>query len=250
MAGISINAPPALHKVIAGLVQGKERSIALLNGAIRFFEEKMQDDFPGEPLEQVALSARTTIANSGMGSLTGLQAKGLVGNAGVSIQNDTPTGGEAGDIAAFTGVVENYESRFIGLQARVALLESSLTLLRHELASPAAQRIVGPGHNQGPDFEPIAVEELSDVDDLIAQLKEQGPVPPADTTKLTERSQNAARVSGKIKQYLDGFAVEAFKGAGGEVGKRLAQAPFWMAVVYSIGRVTEALALWLAHVPQ
>jgi hypothetical protein len=43
-------------EVIEGYVRGKERSIQLLNGAIRSFEERMEDDFPGEPLDQVALS--------------------------------------------------------------------------------------------------------------------------------------------------------------------------------------------------
>jgi len=32
---------------------------------------------------------------------------------------------------------------------------------------------VGPGHNKGPAFAPV--EDLSDVDDLIALLKQEGP---------------------------------------------------------------------------
>jgi integrase len=72
------------------------------------------------------------------------------------------------------------------------------------------------------------------VDDLIALLKEQGPVPPSDPTELTERSQKAKRISDKIKQYLDGFAVEAFRSAGGEIGKRLAQVPLWITLYHGI----------------
>jgi hypothetical protein len=63
-AGVNINGTP-LHRVIEGLVHGKDRSITLLKSAIRFFDEKMLDDFPGEPLDQVALSAKTTIMSPG-----------------------------------------------------------------------------------------------------------------------------------------------------------------------------------------
>jgi hypothetical protein len=51
-AGINMNGTP-LHRVIEGLVHGRARSIELLRGAIRSLEEKMEDDFPGEPLDQV-----------------------------------------------------------------------------------------------------------------------------------------------------------------------------------------------------
>ena len=67
-AGINMNGTP-LHRVIEGLVFGKERSITVLNGAIKFLEEKMQDDFPGEPLDRVALSARSMAASSGRGGI-------------------------------------------------------------------------------------------------------------------------------------------------------------------------------------
>jgi len=61
-----------------------------------------------------------------------------------------------------------------------------------ELTVSAHDKEIGIGHNQGPDFAPIPVEELDDVDDLIALLKEQGPVPPTDPTELTEGSQKAS----------------------------------------------------------
>jgi hypothetical protein len=238
-----------LHRVIEGLVRGRARSIELLRSAIRSLEERMEDDFPGEPLDQVALSARTAIAAAGgaipsvNAGIQGVQARGLAGDIRVSIQNDTPTGGVI--IAD-----DQSEARFLELRGRVTLLEASLNQLRRELTNSTRDKEIGIGHNQGPDFTPIPVEELSDVDDLIALLKQQGPLPPTDPTKLTEKSQKATRVSDKIKQYLDGFAIEAFKGAGSEIGKRLAQAPFWVAVYHGIDRVAEALALWLAHVPQ
>jgi hypothetical protein len=112
MAGVNMNGTP-LHEVIEGLVRGKERSITLLNGAIRFFEEKMQDDFPGEPLDQAPLSARTAIMSTTSGNPSdtlGVQAQGAAaGTIRVSIQNDTPTGGV---------IIEPFEV----LMGRVALL--------------------------------------------------------------------------------------------------------------------------------
>jgi hypothetical protein len=47
----------ATPRMREGLEQGKERSITLLKGAIRNFEEKMQDDFPGERFDEESLNA-------------------------------------------------------------------------------------------------------------------------------------------------------------------------------------------------
>ena len=64
LAGINMNGTP-LHRVIDGLVNGRARSIELLRSALRMLEEKMGDDFPGEPLDQVALSGVAAIASAG-----------------------------------------------------------------------------------------------------------------------------------------------------------------------------------------
>jgi hypothetical protein len=78
--------------VIEGLVHGKERAIELLRTAIRFFEEKMQDDSPKCPstkwLEDYGcINWR---ANSSVSTgLQGVQATGgreLAGNIRVSIK--------------------------------------------------------------------------------------------------------------------------------------------------------------------
>jgi hypothetical protein len=182
MAGVNMNGTP-LHEVIEGLVRGKERSITLLNGAIRFFEEKMQDDFPGEPLDQVALSARTLAAGGGRFYL-----------------NASP------------------ESPFEALMGRVALLETSLSELRQQLNAPTD---VGIGHNRGPEFDLASDEELDDVEERIALLKEQGPNPPTDRTNLVERSQRATQVAEKINQGLFALGVEMAKGGAREAGKHM-----------------------------
>jgi hypothetical protein len=144
-AGVNMNGTP-LREVIAGLIRGRERAISLLQTAIRSFEEKMQDDFPGEPLDQVALSGRTIAAASGGAALHVEAGSFRVqrGDAQLSLRNNS----------------------FEELQASVALLEASVTQLRRELS----RRDIGIGHNQGPDFSPLPIEELSDVDDLIALL--------------------------------------------------------------------------------
>src|SRR5258706_9039710 len=89
-ASLDTNGGKMDGKYIDGLAHGKERSINLLKSAIRFFEEKMEDDFPGEPLDQVALSARTTIASTGSANpgASGVQGQGVAGTIRVSIQND------------------------------------------------------------------------------------------------------------------------------------------------------------------
>jgi hypothetical protein len=246
-AGINMNGTPH-HEVIEGLIRGRARSSELLRGAIRWLEEKMEDDFPGEPLDQVALSATSMAASAGTANLSanpgivGAEARGIAGNIRVSIQNDTPTGG----VIIAEGETE---ARFLELMGRVTLLGASLNQLRRELTISTGNKQIGIGHNQGPDFEPIPFEELDEVDDLIALLLEQGPVPPSDPTEIIERSQKATRISDKIKQYLDVFASEVAKGAGGEIGKRLVQVPIWMAVYHGIDRVTQALAVWIGTLP-
>jgi hypothetical protein len=243
-AGFNSNGTP-LHRVIEGLVHGKERSITLLKGAIQFFEEKMEDDFPGEPLDQVALSARTAImATGGAGAAANAGSLASSVEASLSGAEVRAQAGEAQDIAAFTGVVENDEFRFIQLQARVALLESSLNVLRHELASPAAERKIGPGHNQGPDFLPVPVEQLDDVDRLIALLKDRGHAPPADPTPLIEQNEKVALLSGRINAGLIALGTEMTKGAAREAGKEIL-ASHWASVSHWIASVGHAMLVWL-----
>jgi hypothetical protein len=162
-------------EVMDGLVHGKDRAQELLRGAIRMLTEKMEDDFPGEPIDQVTLAARTAISSIGGATF---QAERSGGGA-ASIEVTRPP--------QVTLVEGNTETRFAELLGRVGLLEASLNQLR-ETIDPQQQREVGIGHNQGPDLAPVPIEELADVDDLIALLKEQRPEPPSDPTPLVEQS--------------------------------------------------------------
>jgi hypothetical protein len=86
--------PPPRHEVIKGLERGKATQIERLRRAIKSLEERMPHDFPGEPLDQVALSGRGMAASSGRAGLSGIEARALAGDLTVlSVQNDVPTGG-------------------------------------------------------------------------------------------------------------------------------------------------------------
>ena len=244
-------------KYIDGLAHGKERSINLLKSAIRFFEEKMEDDFPGEPLDQVALSARTTIASTGSANpgASGVQGQGVAGTIRVSIQNDTPTGG------VIIGEDETYEPQAVEfaaggedrpevlhetLIARVAVLEVAV----QELRTPSG---VGIGHNRPPPDEPALVpitsDDLDEIDQLITLLKEQPPVPAAVPPQLIAQSRVVSKIGAKISELADAFAKEAVKSAGQEFGKRLVQVPFWLGILGAIQGVTSALQQWMAVLP-
>jgi hypothetical protein len=218
----------SLPEVVEALVQGKERSILLMSGAIRLLEEKMEDDFPGEPTDKVAFEGRSIAASTGGG---GIQVRriGLVdeGEAAFEVKRRTTGGplygglqgvgtGIAGDISASVQndappneAASSPENRYAELQARVALLESSVDQLRRELASP---REIGIGHNQGPAFAPVPVEELGEIDNLIALLKDRGPVPPSDPTSLIEQNTKVAAIGEKILAGLTVLGTEMAKG--------------------------------------
>jgi hypothetical protein len=128
------------------------------------------------------------------------------------------------------------------LQERVALLEASVQQLRSALAtsSPSA----GIGHNQGPVFAPVPIEDLQWVDDLVALLKEQGPTPPPDLKPLMEKTEKAVRLGELIENGLLSLGAELAKGAAREAGKELL-ASHWAAVSHWIGSVYRALSTWL-----
>jgi hypothetical protein len=242
-AGINMNGTPH-HEVIEGLVHGRHRSIELLRGAIRSLKEKMEDDFPGESFDQVALSGRTMVAASGRAAMSGgpgilgSEARGVAGNIGVSIQNDTPTGG-----VLITAPPS--DARYQDIQARVALLETSMSELRRELAPRATE--AGIGHNRGPEFDLASPAELDDVDELIALLKEQGPKPPADTTNLIERSQKATQIAEKINQGLIAIGIEMLKGGAREAGKHML-IPAWTSVSHWITALGHTVLAWLSGI--
>jgi hypothetical protein len=174
--------------------------------------------------EQQDLSARSSAWGNSWGSSwgrpPGVQAQGAAGTINVST-----------------------EDPYSQLQARVVLLESSVQQLRSALAT-SSTGVVGMGHNQGPEFAPVPIEDLQWADDLVALLKAQGPTPPADLKPLMEKTEKAVRLGEMIENGLLSLGAELAKGAAREVGKELL-ASHWAAVCHWIGSVYRALSTWL-----
>jgi hypothetical protein len=161
--------------------------------------------------------------------------------------------GDAGGNPLYTGLqgvgtglpdplanTDSPESLWGALQAQVALLESSLAQLRTELA--AANRTVGIGHNQGPPFAPVPLEELDEIDNLIALLKEQGPQPPSDPAPLIAQNAKVTSMAERISQSSIDLGKEMAKGGAREIGKELVA---WLAVGTLIKSVGAALLSFL-----
>src|SRR5262249_35250640 len=149
------------------------------------------------------------------GGLQGVRT-GVAGDLRVYIQNET-----AG------AAVDTPETRYTELQARVALLESSVDQLRHQLESSARDREIGIGHNQGPAFAPVSIEELDEIDHLIALLKDRGPAPPSDPTPLIEQNAKITALGERINAGVIDIGKEMAKGVAREAGRELLA---WLAV--------------------
>jgi hypothetical protein len=132
-----------LDGIIDGVERHKKKQLELLRIAIQFLEG-MQDYFPREPLDQMALSASTMGASSGGAGLNGVEARGQAGKLTVFIQNDVPTSSVIVADSPGTAVTE---AAFELLRARVALLEAAISAPKPVVESP-----VGIGHNGGPDL--------------------------------------------------------------------------------------------------
>lgn len=175
------------------------------------------------------------IGAGGRGGLTGVSApagagvQALAGEVRVSIQNDVPA--------------DSSQGKFDEMQARVAMLELSLEQLRSALAQPN-RRQPGIGHNQGPEFSPVPIADLDDIDKLIALLKESGPAPPPDPAPLIEQNAKVAALGDRINHGLIDLGKEIAKGAAREMGKELL-ASHWAAVYGWIKAAGGALLTWL-----
>jgi hypothetical protein len=108
-----------------------------------------------------------------------------------------------------------------------------------ELRSP--EREIGPGHNKGPPFA-SGVDDLSDVDELIRRLKQEGQKPPPDPAPLIEQANKAGRVADRIWNAVTVLGAEIAKGAARQVGKEIIELA---GIVYLIKSVIDALMHWL-----
>jgi hypothetical protein len=192
----------------------RERMVAVINNLILADGGTID---PPPPLIEVARSE------------VGVEALGQAGTLRVSIQNDTPTGGVIVADSPATGYAE--------LRTRVTLLESSLVELRRNLDAPAQIGDIGIGHNQGPPFAPISPDELLQVDELIALLKDRGPDKPIDSPVI-EQSKRAQQVSKHITDGVLELGKELSKGGAREAGKEML-AHLWTSVSHWIDVVVQ-----------
>jgi hypothetical protein len=150
---------------------------------------------------------------------------------------------ESTDVADFAGTMGiNKVGSFAALQARVVMLESAVTGLR-QLLTPTARQI-GPGHNQGPDFLPVPIEDLDEIDHLVALLKEQGPERPQDSTPLIQQDEKVVQIGDRITSALLHLGNAVATGAAMEAGKEL-YLNHWASVSHWISAVSSALLAFL-----
>lgn len=220
------------HLQVEVTERSKHRSVVLLKRAIRSLQERLDDELahaassPPTASRNVALAGRARAGSAMAGSMS-------VG-AGVAPIGEFRVGEQLSAVAA--------SKAFDLLMARVALLESALANPRPRQDVP-----IGPGHNGAPEFEPPFEE--SEIREFVALLKDQGPTTPTDLPKLLSASKDADAKVSKLAEYADAFASAAVKGAGGELGKRMAQLPWWLAVGSALHSVVQALIGWIGTLP-
>lgn len=129
--------------------------------------------------------------------------------------------------------------------AVAALVDDTVARLR-ALETPPADQPPGMGHDQGPSFAPLAPEELDEVEQLTALLKDRGPTPlPAERAALIEQTEKTTiRLSDKIRSAL----LEVAKGGLRELGKE-ASHPLWGALAYWLGELWHHVKNWLTSLP-
>jgi hypothetical protein len=128
------------------------------------------------------------------------------------------------------------------LQARIAVLEAALSAPK-----PLIEKPIGPGHNGPPDFDPPMSED--EIKALVDVFREQSVSPSADLPKLAEIAKSAEVKAGQFRKRVDDFTDAVIKGAGGELGKKLVQIPWWTAVYAALSGVLDAASAWILSLP-
>ena len=209
----------------------KANSLALLKRAIQSQQEKYQDEYPGEPVPSIH-TARAGNAFAGLarvGNQIGASGDGRAGDLSVETKS------EKFDAYAIESSVQAYNQ----LMVRVAVLEAAIS-------SPTTAPI-GLGHNGPPEFD-LPFDE-DNIREFIQLLKSQAPTVATDIPKVFAAVEHAEAAGPKFRQLVDDFATSAIKSAGTELGKRLAQLPFWMAVYSALASVAEAAKVWISTFP-
>jgi hypothetical protein len=141
---------------------------------------------------------------------------------------------EAADQASFKAeVTEAAEARdttdatVIKAAAHKEML-SWIEVLEALIVELPKQQRPGIGHNQPP----VGDEDVQSIKQAIVILKHA-------PEKASAAGSTLKKIKERLGTYLDNFFMEASKSAGKEVGKRLAQLPYWLAVSYALGKIID-----------
>jgi len=114
---------------------------------------------------------------------------------------------------------------------------------------PVIESPIGMGHNRGPDLVLDPALSEHDIQEFVALLKQQSATAPVDLSKLVEIAKVIDPENNKWRERLDEFTKGVLKGASEEIGKRLIQTPWWIAVYSQLNAVGHALVAWLSTLP-
>ena len=98
----------------------------------------------------------------------------------------------------------------------------------------------GIGHN----LHPITEDDVQSITKCIVILKSQ-PVVPTAPDDAKAAGSTLQKVVERLGTYLDTCLLEASKSAGKELGKRLVQLSYWLALGYALNNVVQSVAAWL-----
>jgi hypothetical protein len=113
--------------------------------------------------------------------------------------------------------------------SRIEVLESLLAEF------PKQQRSIG--HN----IRPITDGDVQEIRQAVAILKAQ-PVVPADAKAA---GSTLGKIGERLGTYLDACLLETAKSAGKELGKRLVQLSYWLALGHALMSIAQSVPNWL-----
>jgi hypothetical protein len=133
---------------------------------------------------------------------------------------------------------------------------TQIEALDREIDSLLEQQRRGIGHNNPPEpielAPPLSAKELGEIKKAMAVLKKEPPAPTALSAKAEaavallmkfgDRLRPLARATmAYVGKQADNFVTEAVK----EAGKRIAQSPLWLPIIYKLPALADIALQWL-----